>query len=190
MRGAVLGGGRSGEHEVSLASAAAVREGLEATGHTPLAVEISREGHWSHDGAEVVLTPAGGLLECDVAFPALHGPYGEDGGVQGVLECLDIPYVGSDVASSALCIDKVRSKQALAAAGIAQVAFCAVEPRQLAAGHADLLAQLAPLGLPVFVKPARMGSSVGIAKVHEGGSELIDALEAALQHDERAIVGD
>jgi D-alanine-D-alanine ligase len=188
MRVAVLGGGRSGEHEVSLASAAAVREGLEAAGHTPLAVEISREGHWSHDGAELVLTPAGGLLECDVAFPALHGPYGEDGVVQGVLECLDIPYVGSDVASSALCIDKVRSKQTLAAAGIPQVAFCAVDPRQLAAGHADLLAQLAPLGLPVFVKPARMGSSVGIAKVHEGGGELIDALEAALEHDERAIV--
>jgi D-alanine-D-alanine ligase len=188
MRVAVLGGGRSGEHDVSLASAAAVREGLAAAGHTALEVTITREGRWIQDGAELALTPAAGLLDCDVAFPALHGPYGEDGVVQGVLECLDIPYVGSGVASSALCIDKVASKQALAAAGIPQVAFRAIERHQLAGNQARLLADVDSLGRPVFVKPARMGSSVGIAKVHEGGLELLTAIEAAFAHDERVIV--
>jgi D-alanine-D-alanine ligase len=188
MRVAVLGGGRSGEHDVSLASAAAVREGLAAAGHTALDLTVTREGRWIHDGVELALTPAAGLLGCDVAFPALHGPYGEDGVVQGVLECLDIPYVGSGVASSALCIDKVASKQALAAAGIPQVAFRAIERHQLAADHDRLLADLDSLGRPVFVKPARMGSSVGIAKVHEDGRELLAAIDAAFAHDERVIV--
>jgi D-alanine-D-alanine ligase len=188
MRVAVLGGGRSGEHDVSLASAAAVREGLESAGHSVLALTITPEGRWIHDGAELALTPAAGLLGCDVAFPALHGPYGEDGVVQGVLECLDIPYVGSGVASSALCIDKVASKQALAAAGIPQVDFRAIERHQLASDPARLLTDLDSLGRPVFVKPVRMGSSVGIAKVHEGGLELLAAVEAAFAHDERVIV--
>jgi D-alanine-D-alanine ligase len=188
MRVIVLGGGRSGEHEVSLNSAAAVREGLEDGGHTPLEVQITRDGRWLHGGSELTLTPAGGLLDADVVFPALHGPFGEDGVVQGILECLDIPYVGSDVASSALCIDKVRSKQVLAGASIPQVEFCAVEQRAFAAGHGSLIEDVAKLGFPVFVKPARMGSSVGIAKVREGGLELIAALEAAFAHDERAIV--
>jgi D-alanine-D-alanine ligase len=188
MRVVVLGGGRSGEHDVSLNSAAAVRKGLAAGGHTAIEVQITREGRWLHDGAELRLTPAGGLLDCDVAFPALHGPFGEDGAVQGVLECLDIPYVGSDIASSALCIDKVRSKQALAAASIPQVDFRAVALRRFEADRAAVLEDIAELEFPVFVKPARMGSSVGIAKVHEGGLELIGALEAAFVHDERVIV--
>ncbi|MGA2469595.1 MAG: D-alanine--D-alanine ligase family protein [Solirubrobacteraceae bacterium] len=188
MRVAVLGGGRSGEHAVSLASAAAVREGLEAAGHSALAVEITREGRWRHEDVELTLTPAGGLLDCDVAFPALHGPYGEDGVVQGVLECLDIPYVGSDIASSALCIDKVRSKQALGGAGIPQVDYRAVEHRTFAQAPERVADELVPLGLPVFVKPARMGSSVGIAKVTDAGDALVAALAAAFEHDERAIV--
>jgi D-alanine-D-alanine ligase len=151
-------------------------------------VQITREGRWLHDGAEVTLTPAGGLLDCDAAFPALHGPFGEDGVVQGILECLDIPYVGSDVASSALCIDKVRSKQALAGALIPQVEFRAVEQRQFEADRSAVVEDIATLGFPVFVKPARMGSSVGIAKVTGPGAALIDALTAAFAHDERAIV--
>ncbi len=188
MRVAVLGGGRSGEHDVSLTSAAAVRHGLQEAGHSVLAIEITRAGVWLHEERELALTPAGGLLDCDVAFPALHGPYGEDGVVQGVLECLDIPYVGSDVASSALCIDKIRSKQALGAAGIAQVDYRAVEHRDFERAAADVVRDLAPLGLPVFVKPARMGSSVGIAKVGEGADALLAALGAAFEHDDRAIV--
>jgi D-alanine-D-alanine ligase len=188
MRVVVLGGGRSGEHEVSLNSAAAVRKGLADGGHTPLEVQITRDGRWLHDGGEIALTPAGGLLGADVAFPALHGPFGEDGVVQGILECLDIPYVGSDVASSALCIDKVRSKQVLAAASIPQVEFCAIDQRKFADGDASLIEDVAKLGFPVFVKPARMGSSVGIAKVRASGLELTAALETAFAHDERAIV--
>jgi D-alanine-D-alanine ligase len=188
MRVVVLGGGRSGEHEVSLNSAAAVSKGLAEGGHTPVEVQITRDGRWLHGGNELTLTPASGLLKCDVVFPALHGPFGEDGVVQGILECLDVPYVGSDVASSALCIDKVRSKQVLAAAAIPQVDFRAVEQRHFAVAAVAAIEDVATLGFPVFVKPARMGSSVGIAKVHEGGLELISALEEAFTHDERAIV--
>jgi D-alanine-D-alanine ligase len=187
MRVAVLGGGRSGEHEVSLASAASVREGLAAAGHTVVAIEITREGRWLSGDDELTLTPAGGLLGCDVVFPALHGPFGEDGVVQGVLECLDVPYVGSGVASSALCMDKVRSKQLLAAVGIPQVDSRAVARRAFDESPEDVLAALAPLGLPVFVKPARLGSSVGISKVTEP-PELHGALAAAFAHDDLAIV--
>jgi D-alanine-D-alanine ligase len=88
---AVLAGGRSSEHDVSLASADAVAEGLRGAGHEVRRVTISREGRWSTDGHALGLAPAGGLLGCDVVFPALHGPYGEDGIVQGLLECLVFP---------------------------------------------------------------------------------------------------
>jgi D-alanine-D-alanine ligase len=188
MRVAVLGGGPSGEHEVSLASAASVREGLEATGHTVASIEITRDGRWLHDSAELQLTPAGGLLDCDVVFPALHGPYGEDGVVQGVLECLNVAYVGSGVASSALCIDKISSKELMAAAGVPQVAFRAIARARFDTQRTELFADLESLGRPLFVKPARMGSSVGITRVSEGGLELVAALELAFEHDDRAIV--
>jgi D-alanine-D-alanine ligase len=188
MRVAVLGGGRSGEHEVSLASAASVREGLEVAGHDVVAIEIARDGRWLAGGHDVRLTPAGGLLDCDVVFPALHGPFGEDGVVQGVLECLDVPYVGSGVASSALCMDKVRSKQLLAAAGVPQVDSRAIDRRTFDDLHERVFEALAPLGMPVFVKPARLGSSVGISKVVESGMELVAALESAFAHDDLAIV--
>jgi D-alanine-D-alanine ligase len=188
MRVAVLGGGRSGEHEVSLTSAASVREGLAAAGHTVVAVEITRDGQWLSDGREVALTAAGGLLGCDVVFPALHGPFGEDGVVQGLLECLDVPYVGSGVASSALCIDKVRFKQLMGALGVPQVDSRAIDRHSFEQSPERVFESLAPLGFPVFVKPARLGSSVGISKVSEGGLALLDALAAAFEHDELAIV--
>jgi D-alanine-D-alanine ligase len=187
MRVAVLGGGRSSEHEVSLASAAAVREGLLAGGHEAVAVEIDRDGRWLLDGAELTLTAAGGLLGADVVFPALHGPYGEDGTVQGLLECLDVPYVGSGVASAALCMDKVRFKALMGAAGLPQVDHRAVHDPRWRAEREVVLAELAALGLPVFVKPARLGSSVGISKVRTAG-ELAGALDSALAHDSLAIV--
>jgi D-alanine-D-alanine ligase len=194
MRVAVLGGGPSGEHDVSALSAAAVADGLAAAGHEPLRVAIGRDGRWRReDGAPVVLEPAGGLLDCDVAFPALHGPYGEDGVVQGLLEALAVPYVGSGVAASALCVDKVRFKDALAVAGVAQVGYAAVRaPEGWSAGEpppplatADR-ERVEALGLPAVVKPARMGSSVGISKVAAG--ELEAALAAAWAHDRLAIV--
>ncbi|MGD0197664.1 MAG: D-alanine--D-alanine ligase family protein [Solirubrobacteraceae bacterium] len=188
MRVAVLGGGRSAEHEVSLVSAAAVGAGLEAAGHTVLAIEITTEGRWLHDGAELAVTPAGGLLDCDVVFPALHGPYGEDGTVQGLLECLEVPYVGSGVASSALCMDKVRFKALMGLAGVPQVDSRALTRRELDADAARPLELLAPLRRPLFVKPARMGSSVGITKVDESGLELLAALEAGFAHDDLVIV--
>jgi D-alanine-D-alanine ligase len=187
MRVAVLGGGRSSEHEVSLASAAAVREGLTQGGHEAIAVEIGRDGRWSTGGRALTLDPARGLLGVDVVFPALHGPYGEDGVVQGLLECLDVPYVGSGVASSALCMDKVRFKALMGAAGLPQVEHRGVLDSRWRERRAEVIAELEPLGLPVFVKPARLGSSVGIAKVADAG-ELADALEAAFAHDPLAIV--
>jgi D-alanine-D-alanine ligase len=187
MRVAVLGGGRSSEHEVSLASAAAVRDGLRAGGHDAVAVEIDRDGRWLLDGRELSLTPAGGLLDADVVFPALHGPYGEDGAVQGLLECLDVPYVGSGVASAALCMDKVRFKALMGVAGLPQVDHRAVHDSRWRAQRDAVLDELAALGLPVFVKPARLGSSVGISKVRTAG-ELAGALDSALAHDSLAIV--
>jgi D-alanine-D-alanine ligase len=187
MRVAVLGGGRSSEHEVSLASAAAVGDGLREGGHEVVAVEITRDGRWRHDGQELSLTPAGGLLGVDVAFPVLHGPYGEDGVVQGMLECLDVPYAGSGVASSALCMDKVRLKALMGAAGVPQVAHRGVHDTLWRAERETVLADCGALGLPVFVKPAHLGSSVGIAKVSDS-ADLPRALDAAFAHDPLAIV--
>ena len=176
----MLAGGRSGEHEVSLASANAVLSGLEQAGHETVSVTISRDGRWRSEGSPVVLDPGEGLLDCDVAFPVLHGPYGEDGTVQGLLEALDIPYVGAGVLTSALCMDKVLFKDLMAAAGVAQVRYAGVR-------EGDGEARLSELGLPVFVKPARMGSSVGISKVSVA-ADLPGALCAAFEHDPLVIV--
>ncbi|HEU0318540.1 MAG TPA: D-alanine--D-alanine ligase family protein [Solirubrobacteraceae bacterium] len=187
MRVAVLGGGRSSEHPVSLASAASVGAGLEAAGHEVVAVTIARDGRWTHAGDEVALRAGGGLLGCDVAFPALHGPYGEDGVVQGLLECLDMAYVGAGVLASAVCMDKVLFKDLMGEAGVRQVAYRAVRDPAWRAGPETVLAGLGELGLPVFVKPAHLGSSVGIAKVG-GADELGPALERAFEHDPLAIV--
>ncbi len=187
MRVAVLGGGRSSEHEVSLASAAAVREGLIAAGHEVVEVLIARDGHWLSENRELALTPAAGLLGADVVFPALHGPYGEDGVVQGLLDCLDVPYVGSGVAASALCMDKVRLKALMGAAGVPQVEHRGLHDTRWRAQPDQSLAELRTLGFPVFVKPAHLGSSVGIVKVHDA-TELPAALDAAFAHDPLAIV--
>ncbi|MFN2616882.1 MAG: D-alanine--D-alanine ligase family protein [Thermoleophilaceae bacterium] len=180
MRVAVLGGGRSSEHDVSLASAEAVRDGLREGGHEPLAVEISREGRWTHAGGPVELRPAGGLLGADVAFPVLHGPYGEDGVVQGLLESVGVPYVGAGVMASAVSMDKVVFKDLMAHGGVPQVDY-----RPLREG--DDSAVLDGLGLPVFVKPARLGSSVGISRV-DSAEQLPSALAAAFEHDPLVIV--
>ncbi|HEY6398825.1 MAG TPA: D-alanine--D-alanine ligase A, partial [Solirubrobacteraceae bacterium] len=126
LRVAVLGGGRSSEHEVSLASAASVREGLAHVGHLPLAIEVGRDGVWRRDGEEMALVPGRGLAGADVVFPVLHGPFGEDGTVQGLLECLDIPYVGAGVLACALCMDKVMFKRLMAHAGVPQVEYMPV----------------------------------------------------------------
>jgi D-alanine-D-alanine ligase len=181
MRVAVLCGGRSSEHEVSLRSGEAVARGLEEAGHEALLVTIARDGGWSFRGAPVELLPAAGLFGADAAFPALHGPFGEDGSVQGVLEWLDLPYVGSDVLSSALCMDKLTLKRLFAQAGLPQVEFVAV-------GEAGWRERCREMGLPLWVKPSRLGSSVGISKVEGLGEELDAAVDLALRHDPRVIV--
>jgi D-alanine-D-alanine ligase len=187
LRVAVLGGGRSSEHEVSLASAASVAEGLASAGHEAIEVRVQRDGRWEQDGEPMVLSPGEGLAGVDVVFPVLHGPFGEDGTVQGLLECLDVPYVGAGVLASALCMDKVMFKDVMGHAGVPQVDYRAVRASRYAADRDGELRALAALGLPVFVKPARLGSSVGIARV-SAAAELPGALELAFAHDSLAIV--
>jgi len=187
LKVAVLAGGRSSEHDVSLSSAASVRDGLLAGGHEVLWVEVGRDGVWRHEGGPLAVTPGGGLLEADVVFPVLHGPYGEDGTVQGLLETLDAAYVGAGVAASALCMDKVLFKELMSATGVPQVDYLGVRRERFLAAPGEVLAQLGPLGLPVFVKPAHLGSSVGIAKV-AAAEGLEGALESAFAHDELVIV--
>ena len=181
MRVVVLSGGRSSEHEVSVRSGASVAEGLVAAGHEVVPVRIERDGRWIMDGSEVALAAAGGLLDADVAFPVLHGPFGEDGTVQGALECLDVPYVGAGVLASSICIDKLTFKRLLAFHGVPQTEFCAV-------GEEGWREQAAAFGLPLWVKPSRLGSSVGITKVTSPEAGLDEAVELASRHDPRVIV--
>jgi D-alanine-D-alanine ligase len=187
MRVAVLSGGRSSEHDVSLVSGASVSRGLRSAGHEVVEVMLTRAGTWLHEGEEIELRAGRGLLDADVAFPVLHGPFGEDGTVQGLLEMLDVPYVGSGVLASAVCLDKVVAKDLMAQAQIPQVAYAGVRSGRWAAAREEVLDDLLVLGLPAFVKPARLGSSVGIAKVADV-SELGPALDAAFQHDPCVIV--
>jgi D-alanine-D-alanine ligase len=184
---AILAGGRSSEHDISLASAEAVRTGLRAGGHEVLWVEIDRDGQWHWQGKPLAMTPGQGLLGADVAFPVLHGPFGEDGTVQGTLETLDMAYVGAGVAAAAVCVDKVLFKQLMAAAGVPQVSYRGVRAPRWRQDPAEVLAELEALGLPVFVKPAHLGSSVGIVKMNEPDG-MGRALDEALVHDELAIV--
>ncbi len=186
-RVAVLSGGRSSEHEVSLASGRAVSAGLERAGRQVVRIEVDREGVWWREGEELALVPGRGLDGADVVFPVLHGPWGEDGTVQGLLECLDVPYVGAGVLASALCMDKVLFKDLMARAGVPQVAYRGVAVDSWQEDRRAVLADLAGLGLPVFVKPARLGSSVGIARV-AAADELGAALGQAFAHDELVVV--
>jgi D-alanine-D-alanine ligase len=178
VRVVVLAGGRSSEHDVSLASAASVRAGLVEGGHEPIDVRIDRSGRWTLDGAELELAPAGGLLEADAVFPALHGPFGEDGTVQGLLDLLDVPYVGAGVLASSLSMDKALFKDLMAAHAVPQVDYAVVRD-----GQRPRL----DFPLPAFVKPARLGSSVGISKA-SGSEELQRSLALAFEHDPVVVV--
>jgi D-alanine-D-alanine ligase len=124
---------------------------------------------------------AAALTDVDVVFPVLHGPFGEDGSVQGLLEWLDLPYVGSDVLSSAACMDKLTLKRLFAQAGLPQVDF-------VATGEPGWRERCEAMGTPLWVKPSRLGSSVGISRVKDIGSELGQAVELARRHDPRVIV--
>jgi len=182
---AVILGGRSSENPISVASADSVVRALEHSGDEVLAVEIDREGRWQLErgrrelparlpGTEVART----LGEVDVVFPVLHGPFGEDGTVQGLLELAGVPYVGAGVLASALCMDKDVFKSVLRDHGIPVTENITLrlgdEPRN-------------PYGYPCFVKPARLGSSVGITKAHDDG-ELARAVALAFEHDEKVLV--
>jgi D-alanine-D-alanine ligase len=184
---AVLAGGRSAEHEVSLASGEAVRDGLRAGGHEVLWVRIERDGAWRYEGERLHVCPGEGLLGVDVVFPALHGPFGEDGTVQGLLETLDVAYVGAGVAASAVCMDKVLFKQLMQTAGVSQVDYVGAREQRWLQAPEQVLTEIAGLGLPVFVKPAHFGSSVGIAKVATAAA-MQEALDAAFAHDPLVIV--
>jgi D-alanine-D-alanine ligase len=177
VRVAVLGGGRSSEHEVSLSSAESVRAGLTEAGHEPIDVRIDRAGRWTRAGEPLALEPAGGLLGADAVFPVLHGPFGEDGTVQGLLELLDVPYVGAGVLASSLSMDKALFKDLMAAHGVPQVDYAVVRDGD---GRGAL-------GPPVFVKPARLGSSVGISRA-VSEVELDRALALAFEHDPVVVV--
>jgi D-alanine-D-alanine ligase len=195
MRVAVLAGGRSSEHPVSLESAKSVLTGLEQAGHETVPIVIDREGRWRASdpradgaGGEVLaVAPGEGLLGVDVVVPVLHGPFGEDGTVQGLLECLDVPYVGAGVLASSVCIDKAAFKRLMAQAGMPQVRYEVIRATDWRRAPEPELERALAVGLPSFVKPARQGSSVGISKVSDA-SELPGAIEAALEHDPVCLV--
>jgi D-alanine-D-alanine ligase len=172
---------------VSLASAESIVGGLRTAGHDPVYVEIGRDGVWRREGRPLALEPGKGVEDADVVFPALHGPFGEDGTLQGLLECLDLPYVGAGVLASALCMDKVMFKLVMERAGVPQVAYRGATETDFGADPQRVLDGLGALGLPVFVKPARLGSSVGIGRV-DRAEDLAQALKTAFDHDSLAIV--
>jgi D-alanine-D-alanine ligase len=190
VRIAVLAGGRSSEHEISLASARSVLEALDSERYDVVTVAIGRDGRWelgsgAGEGAspaETLPIPSSSvpatLGEVDVVLPILHGPFGEDGTVQGLLELAGVPYVGAGVAASALCMDKDLFKKVLRDSGIAVARHHALRAGDAVENR---------FGYPVFVKPARLGSSVGISKAHDE-AELAAAVELAFQHDEKVLI--
>jgi D-alanine-D-alanine ligase len=186
-------GGRSSEHEISLGSARSVVEGLDRDRYEVGTIEIDREGRWAlaagrrpelaRGPAETLPIPTesrqlDSLSSVDVVLPVLHGPFGEDGTVQGLLELAGVPYVGAGVAASALCMDKDLFKAVLRDRGIPVA-------RNVTLRLGDDVRH--PFDYPVFVKPARLGSSVGISKV-DAEEELGPAVELARRHDEKVLV--
>jgi len=188
VRVAVLAGGRSSEHDISLASARSVLAALDPERYEAVQLAIGRDGRWelgtgdAGTVAETLPVPAksapAALGAVDVVLPILHGPFGEDGTVQGLLELADVPYVGPGVLASALCMDKDVFKQVMVAQGIPVARHVALRPGDSVEN---------PFGYPVFVKPARLGSSVGISKVREE-VKLEAAVELARRHDEKVLV--
>ena len=209
VRLVVLFGGQSAEHEVSCTSAAHVLRAVDTDRYDVLPVGITREGTWVRaDEARAALERGAAELPGQLAavgtavepqptvapptadvpvvvLPLLHGPHGEDGTVQGLLEVAGVPYVGSGVLASALCMDKVKAKEVLGVAGLPQTRSLAVRDSELAAVPAKV--DEAGLAYPLFVKPSNLGSSVGVSKVATP-AELPGALAAAAQYDEWIVV--
>lgn len=187
MKVAILAGGRSSERDASLGTAHVIAGGLEDGGHEPIIVTLDSRGTWSENGSPLSLRPGEGLLGCDVVFPALHGCVGDGGTVQGLLEVLDVPYVGAGVFASSLCMDRAAFKHVLSACGLPQVRHAVVSEQRWRANPAAVLEQVADLGSTVFVKPARLGSPVGIQKITRS-SRIEIALETVFSHDGLAVV--
>ncbi len=229
LRVGIVYGGRSGEHEVSLASAAAVFQNLDPARYEPVPIRIEKDGRWSlpsrapnmmkaadviarvadrvdtsakeahlvaHPGGDTLLTidrrdaaeTTVSGLGLDVVFPVLHGPYGEDGTVQGLLELANVPYVGAGVLASAVGMDKAAMKLVFAAKGLPICDYDVVLKRDWQRDeHAVLRAVTARLGFPMFVKPANLGSSVGISKAKHA-AELRAAIELAAEFDRKIVI--
>lgn len=224
IRVALLFGGRSGEHPVSVVTAAGIMGAIDREKYDVIPIGITKAGQWvvgegdlaaaaltgsvlpevtRGSGAEVVLSSghAGdaslqvlepgtvpvALGHVDVVFPVLHGPYGEDGTVQGLLELADVPYVGAGVLASAVGMDKEFMKLVFAGRGLPVGPYVVVRPREWEQHRADVLAAAGELRLPLFVKPARAGSSLGVTRV-DSGDDLVAAVEEARRHDPKVLI--
>ncbi|HTM47716.1 MAG TPA: D-alanine--D-alanine ligase family protein [Bryobacteraceae bacterium] len=176
LRVALLQGGRSGEHEISLRSAKSILEAMDASRYEVIPFTISKEGKWS---PRPILPEPEGNPGIDVVFPALHGTFGEDGTVQGLLELADLPYVGAGVLSSSLAMDKEMMKRVCRERGLPVVEYTV-----LSRGAERTKP---PFEFPIFVKPANLGSSVGISKAHDA-AELEKALDMAAEFDRKVIL--
>jgi D-alanine-D-alanine ligase len=177
---AVIYGGRSGEHEVSLRSAKSIIEAIDAEKYKVLHYLISKEGKWS---PRPIVPEPNGNPEIDVVFPALHGTFGEDGTLQGLLELADLPYVGAGVLASSVSMDKEVMKRLAKERNLPIVDYLVLPSREIG----NLEGICSRFQFPVFVKPANLGSSVGISKAHNC-AELKTALELAASFDRKVIV--
>ncbi len=220
---AVIFGGRSTEHDVSIVTAlASIVKPLELTGDYQVeAIYISKDGSWYWDQKlkDISLFQSGGIEDfmrkapkvhilfddgltlvkssqlagrkkykkIDLVFPAMHGTHGEDGDLMGILEMANVPYVGCDVAASAVAMDKVLSKQVTQSALIPSTPWVWFYSRDLERSHQNILKKIEELKYPLFVKPAHLGSSIGITKV-DGKEQLTNALEVAAHYDNKVIV--
>jgi D-alanine-D-alanine ligase len=209
IRIALLFGGKSPEHDVSVLSAQSMRRALDPARFEVIPMAIDREGRWlpaeeshrllgtSPDGpatawepaCTTAVVPAERLVGAvDVVFPVLHGPYGEDGTVQGLLELLDVPYVGAGVAGSAVGMDKALMKALFQQAGLPVLPYVVVKRARWQQDAQQILAQAVDhLSLPCFVKPANMGSSIGISRV-DRAEELAPAIDLAFAYDDKVVV--
>jgi D-alanine-D-alanine ligase len=199
----LLFGGRSAEHDVSRVTAVAVARALDTDRYEVVPVAITTDGRWlladsaqraiaagpaelpSAFAVDGELAPAMGALDVDVVFPLLHGPYGEDGTVQGLLELADLPYVGSGVLGSAVAMDKIAMKRMFTAAGLPYARTVDFRDGHDRAGLVEQVER--DLGYPCFVKPANLGSSVGVSKARDR-AQLDAALDVALSYDEWIVV--
>ena len=211
QRVAIICGGRSSEHEISCTSAGGVISAIDTSAYEAILIGITKSGKWvlipqgyqlaivdgilpvvPENAQEVTVGPAGFVangvnLAIDIAFPVLHGPYGEDGTIQGLLEIANIPYVGSGVLASAVAMDKSFAKPIFASQKMAIVAGVVIRATDWATDSARLSKEIESLGYPVFVKPARGGSSRGTTKVANSQS-LAAAIADAHSFDPKALV--